>query len=426
LTVNGVFDASVLNSLVQTSITSGSKTRAIQYADSTGAIRKVDVYNDTTLTNYCDGTVPGSIEWAINQVGTGGGGLVTVYPGIYPCSTSLVIDWDWVTVAGANKTHWNKWGGGYPTHSSPGLPGGAQIVTTAAMAATVGTTVAHMHGDTRHKGIAIRDMYFNGSNVSQYGVYDQALTDISEISHTTFQGFETYAIDVAWDAHQITYNNIQDNDGGGIEDSGLYPVIQGNIIYDMGGTGIAITGGRQAVISSNDIGVTPNCIVLTGGGSTVFGNTMNNGCNGVVNSGGTNLIYGNFGDAMPFFDSTSGAMAVRGPATYGQIQAINPTAGQEASMFFNDNLLNTGGWAIGKNLGGLDVGKFVLAWSSTSVYPESSHIFQFGQDGSLAMAGGLRGPAAAPTGSCTVAGQWVFSQDGHASACISGSWVVKI
>jgi hypothetical protein len=34
----------------------------------------------------------------------------------------------------------------------------------------------------------------------------------------------------------------------------------------------------------------------------------------------------------------------------------------------------------------------------------------------------LIGPATAPTGSCTVSGQWVFSQDGHAMFCDAGTW----
>jgi hypothetical protein len=36
------------------------------------------------------------------------------------------------------------------------------------------------------------------------------------------------------------------------------------------------------------------------------------------------------------------------------------------------------------------------------------------------------GPASAPSGSCPVNGQWVFSQDGHATFCAAGSWVTKI
>jgi hypothetical protein len=36
------------------------------------------------------------------------------------------------------------------------------------------------------------------------------------------------------------------------------------------------------------------------------------------------------------------------------------------------------------------------------------------------------GPSAAPSGSCSTKGAWVFSQDGHASFCAGGTWVTKI
>lgn len=36
------------------------------------------------------------------------------------------------------------------------------------------------------------------------------------------------------------------------------------------------------------------------------------------------------------------------------------------------------------------------------------------------------GPATAPSGSCTHSGAWVFSQDGHATFCASGTWATKI
>jgi hypothetical protein len=38
----------------------------------------------------------------------------------------------------------------------------------------------------------------------------------------------------------------------------------------------------------------------------------------------------------------------------------------------------------------------------------------------------LIGPAFAPSGSCSTSGVWVFSQDGHATFCASGTWVTKI
>jgi hypothetical protein len=40
--------------------------------------------------------------------------------------------------------------------------------------------------------------------------------------------------------------------------------------------------------------------------------------------------------------------------------------------------------------------------------------------------GSYMGPATAPTGSCSTSGAWVFSQDGHATFCAGGTWVMKI
>lgn len=36
------------------------------------------------------------------------------------------------------------------------------------------------------------------------------------------------------------------------------------------------------------------------------------------------------------------------------------------------------------------------------------------------------GPATAPTGACTPTGAWAFSQDGHATYCLAGTWATKI
>ncbi len=41
-------------------------------------------------------------------------------------------------------------------------------------------------------------------------------------------------------------------------------------------------------------------------------------------------------------------------------------------------------------------------------------------------AGGYKGLPTAPSGSCSDNGAWVFSQDGHATFCASGTWVTKI
>ncbi len=38
----------------------------------------------------------------------------------------------------------------------------------------------------------------------------------------------------------------------------------------------------------------------------------------------------------------------------------------------------------------------------------------------------VSGPATAPSGSCSTNGIWVFSQDGHGTVCLSGTWTAKI
>ena len=54
-----------------------------------------------------------------------------------------------------------------------------------------------------------------------------------------------------------------------------------------------------------------------------------------------------------------------------------------------------------------------------------SVLFSFSTTGVLT-ASGYVGPATAPSGSCSTNGEWVFSQDGHATVCLSSTWTTKI
>ena len=40
--------------------------------------------------------------------------------------------------------------------------------------------------------------------------------------------------------------------------------------------------------------------------------------------------------------------------------------------------------------------------------------------------GGVTGPSVAPSGACTINGQWAFSSDGHATFCNGTTWITKI
>jgi hypothetical protein len=56
----------------------------------------------------------------------------------------------------------------------------------------------------------------------------------------------------------------------------------------------------------------------------------------------------------------------------------------------------------------------------------SENTLQFTNFPNGASAGYVIGPSTAPSGSCTPNGAWVFSQDGHATFCASGTWTTKI
>lgn len=334
--------------------------RAMKYIDNSGTLRKVDIYNDPSVADYADGSVTGTFEWAINLLGTNGG-LVSCYPGIYTTLTPLVIDWDWITIQGVNKPTWDNSGPAWPTHATPGTPGGCQITTpNAIQMVNIGTTLANMHGDSRHKAIKLNSLYFYGQYTATYGVYDMSHADSMEISGNLFQGFQTEAIDVAWDSHQIIYNSIQNNTGNGIDEQGMYGQIIGNITYDLGGTGIVVNAGaaqRQALIEGNSAGNVNVCIQLNGGSSVVQGNTLNANCgaiSGVQNNGGTNQIYGNWwgGDNFFWHNVANGPFQVYGGSSFGQMQILSDTANTETDVYFNDNLSHTGGWLLGLNIFG--------------------------------------------------------------------------
>jgi hypothetical protein len=63
--------------------------------------------------------------------------------------------------------------------------------------------------------------------------------------------------------------------------------------------------------------------------------------------------------------------------------------------------------------------------STDSLVVNQSRSFVVDTSGQVTAAAYI-GPAAAPSGSCATNGAWVFSQDGHATFCASGSWVTKL
>ena len=55
----------------------------------------------------------------------------------------------------------------------------------------------------------------------------------------------------------------------------------------------------------------------------------------------------------------------------------------------------------------------------------AGYVWRINDDG-VASFPGYVGPATAPSGACPVSGEWVFSQDGHATFCAGGTWTTKI
>jgi len=214
------------------------------------------------------------------------GGTVLFRAGTYNLASAIVIDRDWVTLKGEGKSHWSKYNGPYPTHAVAGAPGGAKLLqaTSAQKGIVIGTTTANMHGDTRHKGIAIRDLYICGANYNGTGIYSTDFTDIAEIRNCMIQGFAT-GIDVNWDTPQIIYNSVQDNSLHGILTNGVFGLIHGNISFDNGGNGIWCNS-YGTTISSNTVGdVSADGIAVTKALCMVVGNHVEgcpNGCGIVV------------------------------------------------------------------------------------------------------------------------------------------------
>ncbi len=200
------------------------------------------------------------------------GGKVKFLQGQYYLSAPILIDWDWITLEGEGLPHWSKYVGAYPTHDIPGTPGGAQLVQTVSgqNGITIGTTTANMHGDTRHKGIAIRDLYLYGSNYTGTGIYDSGATDVSEISRVSIQGFSN-GIQIAWDTPKILFNSIQDNAGAGITHSGYFGFIHGNLVFDISGPGMVVSAFGTTIannligdiISNDGIQITGNSVKVT-------------------------------------------------------------------------------------------------------------------------------------------------------------------
>ncbi len=285
----------------------GGNIAALERLDGTGIIRQIDLYYNSSVGDFCVATNVGSWEWAIVTLGsqTGSpGGLINIHSGNYTCAGNLLYDYDWITTDGLVKPHWNCCGSPWPTHDTPGTPGGAHVTWTGASnGVVIGNTSANMHGDYRHHSPAIKRMYLDGNYTANWSFYDANLTDEEEVSDNTMVGWVGGCIFTEADSHWLENNNCQNNPGQGIQDNGVAAHIAGNIIYDNGGTAITAQGGAPLgpIITGNWIGDVPQGMYLAGTGGVVSGNAFNASSGNPViwaqySAAGAWQIYGNWND----------------------------------------------------------------------------------------------------------------------------------
>ncbi|MCE5200549.1 MAG: right-handed parallel beta-helix repeat-containing protein [Armatimonadota bacterium] len=255
--------------------------RAVVTRDSQGVVREAELWADPAVTDHSSPLTPGSIQWAHNQLSSQGGRIV-LNPGLYPTHKTIYLDRDWLTISGKTKSHWSRWLATYTNSASAvavvGNPGGAQILTDQAIQLIrIHNSKLMCNADSRHKGIAFRDLYLYGSNVATCGISDSVNSDICEIDNCTFQGFQVEALHVCWDAGLITRNNIQGNNGKGVVLTGATTVclVSHNVIADNGDDGITIS---------------PTHVNYTQG-ATIIDNTIVR-CDPASNGIGINLIGG--------------------------------------------------------------------------------------------------------------------------------------
>jgi hypothetical protein len=205
----------------------------------------------------------------VNDAATGliRAGAVTLRAGTYSLGGPLLIDRDWVTLQGESRPFWSRYLGPFDAGAVnvPGAPGGAKLLQTVAGLNGIEVGTANLNGDTRHKGLAFRDLYLagpkaNGLAYGGTGIYDGANTDFSVIEGCQVEGWAA-GIDVAWDSPTIVYNSVQAIGGFGIKARFVFGNISGNLVFDLAGPGIwidwsttiaAALGGARVV--SNIIG----------------------------------------------------------------------------------------------------------------------------------------------------------------------------
>jgi hypothetical protein len=362
-------------SLIQS--TSGNNC-AIKWENPAGTVVKIELFSCSSITDYGNASTVGSLEWAIVQLGTNGG-LILMHPGIYPVSTSVLIDWDWITIQGTELPYWSGNGDPWPTPDNPGTPGGAQLVTTTGIRLfTIGNTSANMHGDVRHKGIKIDQIYGYGSYTTGSSfIGDLTATqndDNMRVENSIMQGYESCVITEQWDYHDISRNTIQSNGGDGVcEAGGYYGYIVGNIIYDNGGEGVTLSGGVNTIVADNRFGDLTLAGTISGGTGEFVDNVIGTTSTlplSITTTGWTASgqgIYASAPNTMGFISGSSNTVGFQFASNEAAASFMNPL------WALTPNQAATDSSAIGVGLSGTTnnmafMGLYLAGSGSTSNY----------------------------------------------------------
>lgn len=254
----------------------------------------------------CDGTADQTeINNVINTIRLAGiGGDVVLAPGEYNISGKIIIDCSFVTLRGRTSPSWGgynrAWNGSLGTGDEGSA--GAKINASTSGFNLISLEVSNIPdgGESRHRGIYIQDLYLYGAGDSK-GINNLtagAYHDMCRIENLMIQNVDD-AIDVGFDAGIIRDCNIQDCSGSGIKLAGVNSFVgPNNVVFDIGGPGITVTG-NQIKVHNNLIGDTGDSLsdtaIFLNGVSwcTVSDNTLSN-TGGIVTTGGAgHTITGN-------------------------------------------------------------------------------------------------------------------------------------
>jgi hypothetical protein len=202
----------------------------------------------------------------------GKGGTVFLRSGTYGLSATITHDSDWTTLEGEARGFWGVYNAQYPIIAIEGWTGGCKLkcLATGIAAVTVGT---NYQGNTRHQGIGLKKLYLFGYQQTGTAIVDTANADISEITDCVIHNFSK-GINVAWDTPMISGCSIQSIASDAITLPFVYGNVSRNICYDIGGSGIVVSGSALQ-IAENTIG---HCgaaaILVTGRSNTIVNNTI--------------------------------------------------------------------------------------------------------------------------------------------------------